>query len=922
MKSSACLELVRALILWLILATTAGAQSPVEVRSPSAKLLETAPGRIITASVVVANRSAEADEFSERLSLPEGCQRVAPPEVPFRLEAGGQIVRILAVMVPATMPAGQFSLRYTALSRRDPSAIGSFDFAIQVVPVDNLEIIVEPRPDVVIAGDAYFVKLRVTNRGNSRLAAQLAHCSSLGFTVTADASSFPLEAGASREIICRVQTDKAFASHTHHAVTFDVTATSVTGKPLSASQASVAELVPRASGNPDPFHHLPMQLRLTALAETGHALQFQAELSGAGSLDEAGMHQVDFVFRGPDVQNASLFGERDEYGASYRGQHWGVDLGDRTFALSPLTEKHTFGRGAGVKWHDGKTSAGLFFMTSRFRRDNTEELGAFVRQDFTGEFGVQANFLRKTGAETFTLQALPQNIVTLETQFHVQKLIALRLEAGASRSDDGVMDAAFRAEARGELPGKLSYAVEHTYAGPDFHGYYSDTEATYATVAKSFSPKLRAHASYNRYAGNLALNDVRSSVVNRENSWNIGGSYSLSKATEFSLEQQHVERNDILLPAAYDFTEDSTRLGVSHNFGKLQLRSSLDLGTLDNSLTGENGPFQRYNLFANWQPSARQTYSVFASYGPSAFTGSSEKALSAGVSARWQVRDHLTADLSYARNQYDGLAGREQDQLFATLRYQFENKHTLSVVGRWSRASTATTTDSVANEAAVFVTYSIPLSVPVARKRSIGALQGRLCNHENGTGVPRAVLQIGERFAVTDDTGHFDFHELKPGPCELRVVPDSLGPRLTMATALPMKLKIRPAETTRVALAATPACSLTIRVTRFEFADGQSLPAAASPLREAGGVESATVEISNGRDTWRAQTDRTGTASFDRLAPGRWSIRVAASDLPAHHTLENAEQFLTLTGGSTGQLALRVLPQRRTLRLLDHGTIR
>ena len=137
-------------------------------------------------------------------------------------------------------------------------------------------------------------------------------------------------------------------------------------------------------------------------------------------------------------------------------------------------------------------------------------------------------------------------------------------------------DGAWRAEAHGELPGQLHYALEHAHAGPNFHGYYSDTDTTYATVTKKLTPKFRVHASLNHYAGNLALNDVRSTVVNRESSSTAGASYALTKDTELSLAWQHMKRTDILLPAAYDFTEDSVRLGLGHNFGKLNLQSFLD----------------------------------------------------------------------------------------------------------------------------------------------------------------------------------------------------------------------------------------------------------------------------------------------------------------------------------------------------------
>ena len=182
------------------------------------------------------------------------------------------------------------------------------------------------------------------------------------------------------------------------------------------------------------------------------------------------------------------------------------------------------------------------------------------------------------------------------------------------------------------------------------------------------------------------------------------------------------------------------------------------------------------------------------------------------------------------------------------------------------------------------------------------------------------MLQIGEHFAVTDAAGNFEFHELKPGPCELTVVRDSLSPRVAMVTPLPMKIRIRPADTTRVTLAAAPACSVAVHVQRYAFADGSSL-ATSGALREIGGEEGVAVELSNGRDTWRAQTDRTGAASFDRLPAGQWTLRMAASELPKLHILELPASQLTLRPGDSRDVFARVLPQRRTMRMLERGTI-
>lgn len=898
-------------------------QPGVEVRSPSAKLIDAAPGRIITASVVVANRGGQEDEFAERFTLPPGCQKVAPPDLPFRLSPGGQIVRVLAVLIPPNMPAGRFDLGYTVQSQRDPSSIGSIDLAIQVAPVENLELIVDPLTSPVLSGDAYAVKLRVSNRGNSPVTARLAHRSSLGFTVSADVSSCELKAGATQEIICKVQTEKAFTRHSSHAVTFDVTATTPSGKTLTASQASVVEVIPLVSGKRDPFHKLPMQLRFIGIAETGHDAKLQTEISGDGSLDEAGKHRVNFLLRGPDVQNSSLFGERDEYGASYRGEHWDFDLGDRIYSLSPLTEKHSLGRGASAAWHGKEISAGVFYMTSRFRQQNTEEFGAYVREEFSKQFSLQGNFLRKSGEDSLSPSALPQNIVTLESRHRFEKLLDLRLEAGISRTDDGTTDHAYRVEARGDLPGKVSYAIEHAHAGPDFRGYFTNTDTTYFSFNKELSTMLRLHASLNRYAGNLALNDVLSSVVNQESSWNTGANYSLTKETELSLEWQHIRREDVLLPAAYDFTEDSVRFGLGHSFSTFQIQSFVDVGTLDNSITGEAGDFTRYKTVLNWRPTASQTYSVFANYGPSAFTGSSDNSINAGASARWQISEKLAANISYARNQYDGLTGHEQDQALASIQYRFENKSSLSLVGRWLRGRTTGTTSAGTDDAAVLVTFSMPFSLAVSRKRSIGMLEGRLVDATDGghAGLARVVVEVGGQFAVTDATGRFVFPALKPGFFELKIVPDSLGPRMAMATPLPMNITIRPAETTHVELTATAASAVSVCMKRYEFPSGSSLTPSGEPV-ETGGEEAAIVEITNGRDTWRAQTDRLGCASFDRLPAGSWTLRVASGEPSPLRIIENPERTLNLKPGESQQVTVRVLPQRRTLRMLDHGAIR
>lgn len=914
-----------AVVLWLAALATACAQtSNVEVRSPSTKLVSATPGSIVTLSVVVGNRGGETDEFADRISLPPGCERVAPPELPFRLAPGGQVVRVLAVLVPANMPAGRHTLRYSVQSRRDPASIGLVDFEILVSSVDDLQLAIDPQSGPILAGDKYPIRLRVSNHGNSPVSARLTRRSSLGFAVSLETPEFNLEAGASREILCQVQTDKHFDRHASHVVSFDLAANSTTGKPLSASQASAVEIIPRISGKIDPYHQFPMQHRLIGIASTGQDAMMQAEFSGNGTLDEAGEHRIDFLLRGPDTQQSIIFGERDEYGISYHGAHWDVDLGDRIYALSPLTEWRSLGRGAGVAWRGEKLSAGGFWMTTRFRQQNSQELGTFIQYDISKQLSLRGNFLRKTGGSTQFMPAFPQNIHTLEAHYHPGKWLNLKLEGGFSRSDGGITDHAYRVDARGELPGDFHYSLEHTHAGPDFGGYFSDTDTLYASLNRRITDDLRVHASYNRFAGNLALNDIRSAVVPRENSWNIGADYNLAVHTTLSLQWQHNQRQDILAPAAFDFVEDSVRFGIGHRFSeKFHVQHLLDFGLIDNALTSEDGGFLRSTTTLNWRPTSSHTYSLFGGYGPSSFTASTANALNLGLTARWQINEHLLANVSYAVNQYDGLVGREQNQIFVSLRHLFKNKSSIAIIGRLTRSSTRTANSSGQDEAAVMITCTTPFSMPVSRKRSIGMLHGRVVNQSQGieAGVPRLVLQAGDQFAVTDEKGMFEFPNLKPGDHVLQVHADSLGPNLALIHPLPEKVRVPAADVTWVEILVSPACSLEVSAKRYQFTDGQAMNTSGH-VTEAGGQDSVALEISNGTETWRAQTDRTGYARFERLPPGAWTLRAACLNLPPLHVLEDASQMIHLKPGQSQTAQLRVVPQQRTLRLLDGGSVR
>jgi len=881
-------------------------QSSVEVRSPSAKISEATPGKIITASFVVENRDDRADDFVELLVLPRGWRKVSPPDTPFPEEARSQTVRIIALLVPANAPAGNFQIDYAVRSRRDPLSSGNAGFIVHVARVEKLDLALLDHPELVIAGDRYDLRLVVTNNGNEQLPLHLAAQSSANGSVTLQPENIKLAPGESREVSVRVQTKNDVRAKLNDAITVTATAEGTTAS-LSASQTALADVIPLETGDADPYHRLPTRLRQTFISENGHDAQLQLEFRGEGTLDEAGRQHVDFLLRGPDLQGSALFGERDEYGATYSDDNWRLDLGDRIYSLSPLTELRALGRGAGAAWHDNGTAVGAFYMMTRYRANNSDEIGAFVSQEVGLGMTLQGNFLRKTDTEPAERDVFPQDIFSLEARYHPSKALDLRLEGGISESDSGLADRAYRAEAHGEI-GKTQYAVEYAFAGPDFHGYYNDTETINGAITFPIVSKFTGHLEIRRYAGNLDLNPEKSSVVTRENSYSGGINYAWDKQTDLLLELQHIGREDILLPAEFDFTERSVRAGGSHNFGQLQLRSFVDVGTIENELVRKTYDFTRENLFVTWQPTANQTYSLFAAYGPSSFTGSADREIAVGVSGQLKINQHFDVTANYARNEFDGLTGREFNQVFGVLRYTLQDKSELALTARATRSSVGWR-----NESAVMLSYSIPLGLPVSRKQSIGMVQGRVLDVEKNIGVGRAIVTDGTAYAVTNSDGQFKFPALKPGDHELRVQRDSLGDGRIAEDPAPVEVKVLPAGSTSVKLPVVRAGSASVKLVLCK-SKGNS-------WQESGGLEAGLVELTNGVETLRQETDRLGAAVFENLRPGKWTLRVYNNGLSAFYYVEKSKTTIEVKAAEVAQATIRVIEKVRAVQMIDVGSL-
>jgi hypothetical protein len=512
-----------------------------------------------------------------------------------------------------------------------------------------------------------------------------------------------------------------------------------------------------------------------------------------------------------------------------------------------------------------------------------------------------------------------RNIYSLETRYHPGRFLNLGLEYGLSVPDRGGPKLAFRIDGSGELFGKISYSFEKTHAAPDFHGQFNDSDSTYANLSFPIWEKLRARFSLRDYTSSLIPERADTSVVTQERAYRGGVNYAFSKSTQASLELQDVRRKDLLAPVDFDFQEHSIHTGLGRNFKQFGLQTYFDVGTLDNPLLDlHNAFFTRYSVSANYHPTGRQDYSVFATYGPSSFTGDPSDSASLGVSGSWLVRDNLALKTQYSRNSFDTLIGRVQNTVQSTLTYRQKNNHTFGLTGRWTSGD-----KSRGSELSIFATYSIPFQLPVSKKTSTGMIKGRAYTSVNGvqTGMPRVVLLVEEATAVSDARGYFLFPALKPGSYTLRLEAASIGIDATTAQRFPMQIEVKRSETTYVDVQMVKSGTITATLSLFGRGNDNPFADGANDLHDAGGFAGGLVEISNGTEVFRQETDRRGVVSFNHLRPGKWAFKVYANNLPAFHYIEKPETRIELRASQSVEIATKVLPRARSFEMIDQGEI-
>ena len=910
-------------------------------RPASPELVEVEPGEIFTMSFRVTNSADTREELTETLRMPEGW-RVVMPMFEFYLEPGSQTTRLVVVQTARTAPAGTHEIAYTVTSLRDYTLTDTATVGAVLPDVYNLSLVVEgSAPEQVIAGEPFEFNVRLSNEGNSELPVRVKAELPAEGRVIVNPDSFHLGPGKSRIIKVTARADPAAyklqRQHVHLQAAADK---EKDGRPLSARLSVPVDIVPLVAGE-DMYYRYPVEVT-GYLGGDDEGRSLQLGIQGSGHLDEARKRRLDFVLQGPDQQDKGALGKRDEYRAHYHEPLFSVSAGDRSYALSELTSWYRYGRGLGVDVHppDRLFGAGIYYVKDRWSYQKRSDTAGYISFSPQPWADLRLNLMTLHHESWKTMPSSRDHIASLQGKFNFRRDDNLEVEVGCSKKDRGRTGrgTAWRSVYRGKAFNDVHYSFFGRRAGPDFAGRYNDTAHYSGTVAFPISKEIRGSISCSRYDSNLDKRPERG-AASRENFYSGGFRIKMPKRWTMNMDYHFYDRRDAQPIPTLEFQEHGLRAGLGRSAGPLSYRGQVRRVQTNDRLAGEIHRGWNYDFFTTYMPARTLFFTFNGSFGdnnPPADSRLLRRGRNLGGSVRWHPASNFSAYLNYSRYDQKDIDQPhrervESDYYRAGLEYRLPNNHRVGFDIWRSEENQGNSRTSC------FLKYTIPLSLPLGRKKSVGSLTGRVYRSDEpgNPGVEGAVIYVDGTATRTDGSGRFTFETLRPGEYSLKLDERTIGLDWVPVDPSSTKVTVAGAVTAESSIALTKAATLSGRLIVVPGNEGAEnnrvtknsvvglgekyVNSDAAPNDN--GLGNILVEISRLGDIRRTVTNNEGFFLFEQLQQGEWAFKVYDHNLPEQHDLEEAAGTISVRPGEKNQTIFRVLPRVRKIRFIDEGVV-
>jgi hypothetical protein len=678
----------------------------------------------------------------------------------------------------------------------------------------------------------------------------------------------------------------------------------------------------RDTGN-DLWFRYPVTLSsrfLMRSREGKHIAGTQLEARGSGTLDTAGIHKLDFMARGPNNQELSFLGLYDEYYLAYAGPRFESFIGHKSFHVTPLMETARYGTGTQQTYLTRRGDRiGFLYLQPRFYRDIRHEAAAYAELSLPGKNSIGLHYLTKTGGTpsqkahlgSITAHLRPFEATTAEFEYSLGK-------------SHGRHDHAWRffLNAHHKI---FSLSASYYHAGQFYPGYYNNSVFYNGNFHLQLTPRWSLGVSAREDFANAAT-DTLLTTAPFSRMIMASSQYRMNRQLYFRLFYLNLGREDRMPSKQFDYRTESLNAEIDHQFNRFGYRLAGEYGQSTNYLTDPQGNRRqnsyRGSLHLTYKPSYIFNVQAFTSYtNINRFLSPGQQNWLWGLSAHGQPARNLRTTLqiqnSYAIEEY--YLNRNLFQF--TLDYRFLRRHQLSASSYYMLFQNKTEDP----ELTLSLTWSVQMGIPLRKTREAGSFSGTLTRTGGGP-VKGVVFYLNGRTAMTDEYGRFSFRNLPPGSYDLQAGRDHFGIDEIIDKPMPARVDIHPGKEAHLSLQLVKAARIKGRITAIRSwnmpppesatetsltGDNRALPL--SGENPAPAFAHVVLDLRDSLENIRVVTNADGEFEVPRIRPGAWTIRVYKNNIDPRYNLEKENDHLTLTGGESTEVVIRVLPKTRTV---------
>lgn len=895
----------------LSLAAPAGASTnAASPRDSGALVVDTSvvePGQRMTLVFNVDNEGRPGRRVDAQPILPLGWKLISGGGA-LDLAAGERRPLFIQILVPERAAPG---VHVVALETRGGSAgrvLRADSMRVRVRSRRILQVAALDAPRFALAGTDYRSRFLVSNRGNAATRLRIETVEHAGFTTRPSWREALLAAGETRDLDVVVETRTGNARVTRHllevlAVAGDRTRNDTTG---IARASTTVLVVPQQADVAPRFHRLPMQARVVTTPSrdaTGSRPATFGELTGGGTIADDSDTRIDFRLRRGD-RHASWSQNDDEYWLTLANDRLAVELGDRFYALSPLTEPGRHATGAAARAQLGGVSLRAFGARDRRSQDRSAALGGSLGYGWHRNARVTGNYVERIGPDS-------GRTWSMRAQLTPSPLASLDIEA-AQALDVALHQPALSILLTGWHP-QVSYSVQHIDIPTEFPGSMRGVEHDAASVAIRLTGPIRMKGSLS------SQRSMRSRVMP------VGGSGADVRTREIGLgvgDGLSVTHASTLASAAAGEdigAESLVQLRAGGRFASLTLQASALLGHVRTRVDSS----WRATFDAGLRAAVRfgrgnhVSAHVQQTTGPRWYATLSQQHSTVGIATRISPVKRITFDLASAGTR----ATAPQRQTFLTaegaVSYQAPIGHVISVFMR----SHGFLANRLIGPPTLQVAYSVPLGLPVGYSRAGSRVVGRVYDTESGAGIANALVLVGEQMAFTDRDGRVALSGLEAGTQYLQVelsgtVSDHVGMQ-----QLPMLLNTRHGQSARVNVPLVRGSRISGTIRRLAPVSATAWDGSRATLTDTFPVAAMIVTLMRDGEVQRRVTDAAGAFEAAGLRPGRWTVTVDPTDAPPLHYFVQSGVTIDVAPGESATTGFDVLPRKRRVVMIDERRI-